>query len=113
MHWRVATAVRDDARAARPRGGADAGGGSGDKPLPRPPVDPGRAVAAWAPAERKRLAAFVAPVRARHGEVVQDVILDGSPAPGDWHDDSPIDVLIIVPTAAPNAARHSAISPTT
>ena len=33
------------------------------EPQPRPPVDPGRAVAGWAPAERKWLAEFVATVR--------------------------------------------------
>ena len=66
-----------------------------------------------APVERKWLAEFVAAVRARHGEVVQDVIVYGSKARGDCHDDSHIDVLVIVPTAAPNAARRSAISPTT
>ena len=78
------------------------------EPLPRPPVDPGRAVAGWAPAERKWLAEFVAAVRTRHAEVVQDVIVYGSKARGDWHDDSDIDVLVIV--AASAAERREALS---
>ena len=77
------------------------------EPLPRPPVDPGRAVAGWAPAERKWLAEFVAAVGARHAEVVQDVIVYGSKARGDWTDDSDIDVLVIV--ADGTAERHNAL----
>ena len=81
------------------------------EPLPRPPVDPRRAVAGWTPAERKWLAEFVAAVRARHAEVVQDVIVYGSKARGDWNDDSDIDVLVIVADGAAErrkALRHLA-----
>ena len=76
-----------------------------------PPVDPGRAVAGWAPAERKWLAELVAAVRARHAEVVHNVIVYGSKARGDWNDDSDIDMLIIVADGAAErreALRHLA-----
>ena len=81
------------------------------EPLSARPVDPRRAVAGWTPAERKWLAEFVAAVRARHAEVVQDVIVYGSKARGDWNDDSDIDVLVIVADGAAErrkALRHLA-----
>ena len=81
------------------------------EPLSGRPVDPRRAVAGWTPAERKWLAEFVAAVRARHAEVVQDVIVYGSKARGDWNDDSDIDVLVIVADGAAErrkALRHLA-----
>ena len=81
------------------------------EPLSGRPVDPTRAVAGWTPAERKWLAEFVAAVRARHAEVVQDVIVYGSKARGDWNDDSDIDVLVIVADGAAErrkALRHLA-----
>ena len=52
-------------------------------------------------------------MRARHAEVVQDVIVYGSKARGDWNDDSDIDVLVIVADGAAErskALRH--LSPT-
>ena len=81
------------------------------EPLSGRPVDPRRAVAGWTPAERKWLAEFVAAVRARHAEVVQDVIVYGSKVRGDWNDDSDIDVLVIVADGAAErrkALRHLA-----
>ena len=81
------------------------------EPLSGRPVDPTRAVAGWTPAERKWLAEFVAAVRARHAKVVQDVIVYGSKARGDWNDDSDIDVLVIVADGAAErrkALRHLA-----
>ena len=50
-------------------------------------------------------------MRARHAEVVQDVIVYGSKARGDWNDDSDIDVLVIVADGAAErskALRHLA-----
>ena len=58
-------------------------------------------------AERRWLAEFVAGVRARHAEVVQDVIVYGSKACGDWNDSSDIDLLVIV--ADGGAARREAL----
>ena len=52
-------------------------------------------------------------MRARHAEVVQDVIVYGSKARGDWHDDSDIDVLIIVADAGAERRKRLAISLTT
>ena len=46
-------------------------------------------------------------VRARHAEVVQDVIVYGSKACADWNDNSDIDVLVIV--ADGGAARREAL----
>ena len=108
----VATAVRDDARAARPRGGVYAGGVSDDRaaaPAARRSGAGRRRVGAG---ERKWLAEFVATVRARHADVVHDVIIYGSKARGDWHDHSEIDVLVIVVDGAAeggDALRHLAL----
>ena len=77
------------------------------EPQPRPPVDPERAVAEWAPAERKWITEFVAAVRAGHADIVQDVLVYGSKARGDWHEESDIDVLVIVADGA--AERHDAL----
>lgn len=82
------------------------------EPRPRPPVDPDRAVAEWSPTERKWLAEFVTAVRARHAEVVQDLMVYGLKARGDWHDDSDIGVLVIVADGASErdgALRHFAL----
>ena len=103
----MATAVRNDAHPVRPRGGADAGGVSGDSPAVPAARRPGTGHRRVALAERRWLAEFVAGVRARHAEVVQDVIVYRSKACGDWNDDSDIDVLVIV--ADGGAARREAL----
>ena len=80
------------------------------EPLPRPSVDPGRAVAGCA-GGTQWLAEFAAAVRARHADAVHDVITCGSKARGDWHDDRDIDVLVIAVDGAAergDALRHLA-----
>ena len=59
------------------------------------------------------LAEFVTAVRARHAEVVQDLIVYDLKARGDWHDDSDIGVLVIVADGASErdgALRHLALN---
>ena len=50
----------------------------------------------WHPDEQRWLTEFLEAVAKRHAKVVKEVFIYGSKARGDWHDDSDIDVLLII-----------------
>ena len=50
----------------------------------------------WHPEERLWLQQFLEAIAADYGDAVKKVVLYGSKARGDWHDESDIDVLVIV-----------------
>ena len=53
-------------------------------------------VSAWDPDERSWLEAFRTAIKSKHADAVKDIVIYGSKARGDWHEDSDIDVLLIV-----------------
>ena len=53
-------------------------------------------VAEWDPDERNWLEAFRTAIRTKHAGAVKDIVIYGSKARGDWHEDSDIDVLLIL-----------------
>lgn len=53
-------------------------------------------VSAWDPDERSWLEAFRTAIKSKHAGAVKDIVIYGSKARGDWHEDSDIDVLLIV-----------------
>ena len=51
----------------------------------------------WPAAEQKWIAEFIGKIRADYSQVVRRAMLYGSKARGDWHGESDIDVLVIIP----------------
>ena len=74
-------------------------------PKGRPGADAQEAIGEWKPVERRWLAEFISSAQAKHAAAVQDVIVYGSKARGDWHEESDIDVLVIVGDGASEQAE--------
>ena len=62
----------------------------------------------WHADERRWLEEFRNAMRHEYGDTVQRVVLFGSTARGDWHEDSDIDVLVVVKDA-PAAVKNSIV----
>ena len=60
----------------------------------------------WHPDDRKWLEELRGAIREHYQDAVQRVVLFGSKARGDWHEESDIDVLVIVRDAAAAKKRE-------